>query len=307
MEPILTTSEAVAVAPHPRMSWGAVFAGWVVAVGFASLMYVAGLALGFSAFDPGDGAAAAKGFSIATGIWMVLTWIGALFLGGLFASWFDSNNDATMGALHGITVWGLSIVFSGVLVAFGAAQIAHTGTALMLGQGSAASADGAPTAMQSPLDALKAALQAKLALSARQPAATAPMDSTPMNPGMPGATAPTRAPAIDRDTLAAAVTAVVANHPQTAKDILAANSMLSPSQIDTTVADARAQVLQYEIAAKATADRVARYTALTLWVAFVSSLLGMLAAALGGCLGAGHVQRVYHLRTYAPLVPRVDR
>jgi hypothetical protein len=35
-----------------------------------------------------------------------------------------------------------------------------------------------------------------------------------------------------------------------------------------------------------------------MWTVFVSLLLGLLAAALGGWLGASHVHRVYHLRRY---------
>lgn len=296
MEPIIATRDSAVLATQPRMSWGAVFAGWAVAVGFASLMYVAGLALGFSAFDPTDGAAAAKGFSVATGVWMVLTWIVALFLGGMFASWFDGNNDATMGAMHGVTVWGLSIVFSGLLVAVGATQVAQGGTALLLGHVTSPAAR-APATTQSPLNALRSALQAKLALATRQGAMPA-MSALPD-------VAPARSAMVDRQAMSAATTAVIAGHPQTAKDILAVNSTLSPAQIDAAVADASAQVEQYEIQAKATAERVAHYTALTLWVAFASSLLGMLAALLGGWLGSDRVQRVYHLRTYAALAPRV--
>ena len=296
MEPIIATRDSTLLAAQPRMSWGAVFAGWAVAVGFASLMYVAGLALGFSALDPTDGAAATKGFSVATGVWMVLTWIVALFLGGMFASWFDGNNDATMGAMHGVTVWGLSIVFSGLLVAVGATQVAQGGTALLLGHVTSP-ATRAPATTQSPLNALRSALQAKLALATRQGA-------VPAMTGLPEV-APARSPMLDRQAMSAATSAVIAGHPQTAKDILAANSTLSPTQIDAAVADASAQVQQYETQAQATAERVAHYTALTLWVAFASSLLGMLAALLGGWLGSDRVQRVYHLRTYAALAPRV--
>lgn len=305
MEPILestsTTHETASLVRQSRMSWGAVFAGWAVAVGFASLMYVAGLALGFSAFDADDAEAAAKGFSIATGAWVVLTWIAALFLGGLFASWFDGNNDPTMGTMHGVTVWGLSIVFSGILVALGAAQIAHAGTALLLGTAPARSAHAAAATDQT-LDALKAALQAKLTLSARQ------RGNLPLPAGIgaaPVALAPATLP--DRPAMAAATAALVTSHQQTAKDILAANTTLTTSQIDAAVADASGQVQQYEIAAQTTAERAARYAAMGLWTAFISSLLGMLAAALGGWLGAGHVHRVYHLRSYAPLPNHAHR
>ena len=47
-----------------------------------------------------------------------------------------------------------------------------------------------------------------------------------------------------------------------------------------------------------TADRTAHYLAMTLWIVFISSFLALLAAAVGGWLGASHVHRVYHLRKY---------
>jgi len=56
----------------------------------------------------------------------------SLLLGGMFASWFDGRNDPTMGALHGVTVWGLSITASGLLLALGLTQAAQ-GAAPMLG------------------------------------------------------------------------------------------------------------------------------------------------------------------------------
>ena len=36
---------------HPTMKFRAVIAGWLVATGVAGLLYIAGLALGFSSFD----------------------------------------------------------------------------------------------------------------------------------------------------------------------------------------------------------------------------------------------------------------
>jgi site-specific recombinase len=82
------------------MSWSAIIGGWLVATGIASLMYVAGLALGFAAFDPYDAAATAKGIGIATAVWVVLSWTVSLFLGGMFASWFDGNRDQTVVLRH---------------------------------------------------------------------------------------------------------------------------------------------------------------------------------------------------------------
>jgi hypothetical protein len=35
-----------------------------------------------------------------------------------------------------------------------------------------------------------------------------------------------------------------------------------------------------------------------MWIIFFSSLIALVAAAIGGWLGAGHIHRVYHLRRY---------
>ena len=55
------------------MSFRAIFAGWLVATGVAVLLYVAGLAMGFSAFDAWHAHSSAKGIGIGTAIWIVLT------------------------------------------------------------------------------------------------------------------------------------------------------------------------------------------------------------------------------------------
>ena len=40
------------------------------------------------------------------------------------------------------------------------------------------------------------------------------------------------------------------------------------------------------------------YVAVIMWVAFVSAVVSLITAALGGWMGAHHVHRVYHLRQY---------
>lgn len=86
---------------HPAMKFRAVIAGWLVATGVAGLLYVGGLALGFSSFDAWNAAGSAKGLGIGTALWVIITWAAALFFGGMFAAWFDGRNDDTMGAPRG--------------------------------------------------------------------------------------------------------------------------------------------------------------------------------------------------------------
>ncbi len=198
----------------PRMRWGAIIGGWLVATGIASMLYVAGLALGFSALDPNNPETVAKGIGMGAAAWMVLTWAVSLFLGGMFASWFDGRSDATMGALHGVTVWGLSVAASGLLVVLGLGQAV---------QGGASLAGGTVPQMQ--------------------------MQMTQQ--GAPVAMTPS-------------------------------GTVSQP-------------VSRPDPAAKEAAKR---YTAAAMWIAFVSTLLALIASGFGGWLGASHIHRVYHLRRY---------
>jgi hypothetical protein len=63
---------------------------------------VAGLALDFSSLDAENAAGRAKGVGTGNAIRVIRSWVAALFVGVMFASWFDGQND-TGGALHGVT------------------------------------------------------------------------------------------------------------------------------------------------------------------------------------------------------------
>src|SRR5450759_1730642 len=105
-----TTDTTIATSnTHVTMNWGAIFGGWLVATGIASLIYVGGLAVGFDGFDPYEAA------GIGAAVWIILTGAVSLFIGGMFASWFDGKADQTVGTLHGITVWGLAITASSLI------------------------------------------------------------------------------------------------------------------------------------------------------------------------------------------------
>jgi len=107
------------VREHPLMRWGAVFAGWFVATGTALLLYAFGMAIGFSALDPRNPTAVAHGASAGVSVWLILTWAAALWTGGMFASWFDGRNDTEMGVVRGLTVWGLSMAATALVIASG--------------------------------------------------------------------------------------------------------------------------------------------------------------------------------------------
>ena len=255
---------------HAPMSFRAIVAGWLVASGVAGLLYVAGLALGFSSFNAWHAEASAKGIGIGSAIWMIVTWVVALLLGGLFASWYDGRDDQTSGALHGVTVWGLSVTATGLWLALGLANAMHghpsgdmrgPGDRGGMHAGMMATDDGEAIAV---LDANVASL-----LGEHNRTGAAPI-----------------------------VAALVAGHDVTASSLLAADNGSSLGDATHALQRLAPEISNARVAAKTAADRAAHYTAMTLWIAFISSFLALLAAAIGGWLGAGHIHRVYHLRTY---------
>ena len=255
----------------PPLSFKSIFAGWFIATGIAALLYLAGLALGFSSFNSWDAADSAKGIGIGTAIWMVLTWVTALFLGGMFASWFDGRNDDTIGAVHGLTVWGVSMVATAIWVAFGLSQAVTTHGAIASlhavhsGTGTT-SAPGVPAAVM----VLDANIAHLITTDGKK----------------------------DRRWSAPITTALIAGHEDTASALLAAESGTSQSDAAASLARLAPETQAATRETKAAADAAAHYAAMTLWIAFISALLALIAAALGGWLGAGQVHRVYHLRRY---------
>jgi hypothetical protein len=257
---------------HPTMKFRAVIAGWLVATGVAALLYLAGMALGFSSFDAWHAAGSAKGIGIGTAIWLVITWVAALFLGGLFASWYDGRNDDTMGALHGVTVWGLSITATALWVALGFAHSmsGHGGSMGGMGMHDGGNPhDSGPAAMTG--HGAVAVLDANIAfqLTGRERGGADPI-----------------------------VAALLANQDDTASALLAADTGTTQANAAQSLQRLAPQIEAARAESKTTADRTAHYAAMALWITFLSAFLALLAAALGGSMGARHIHRVYHLRQY---------
>jgi hypothetical protein len=261
------------------MSFRAIFAGWLVATGIAVLLYVGGLALGFSAFNAWNVSASVKGIGIGTAIWLVLTWIVSLWLGGMFASWYAAHDDHTIGTLHGVSVWGLSVTAVFLFIAIGLGGSMHRGAGPMRGGASSPAGPGtagpAPGAQPLIGDGSLAVLQADV---------QAHLNSH------------------DRGAADNIVAALLAGHDDVASNLFAAGNGTTSADGARIVATIAADTQAAQLDARHRADRIAHDAATALWIVFASALLGLIAAALGGWIGARHIGRIYHLRTYT--VPR---
>ncbi len=91
-----------------RVSWGAIFAGTVVAMALMIFFAVLGVAIGASAINPLQGSSAGLGWGSA--IYMVITQVLALIAGGFAASRLAGVPRITASVLHGVAVWALSTV-----------------------------------------------------------------------------------------------------------------------------------------------------------------------------------------------------
>jgi len=92
-----------------KVSWGAIFAGVVVALVVQVLLTMFGAGVGIATLDPATGDnPAASTFSIVGGIWYVLSGIAAAFIGGYVAARMSGKTDPTTGALHGLTTWAFT-------------------------------------------------------------------------------------------------------------------------------------------------------------------------------------------------------
>ena len=95
-----------------RLSWAAVIAAVIIALAIQLVLNMIGAGFGFSAIDPLQGETpSATTFSIAAGIWMVVSSMFGLFAGGWLASYLAGVTRDEDGTLHGLVTWGLSTVF----------------------------------------------------------------------------------------------------------------------------------------------------------------------------------------------------
>ena len=94
-----------------KISWGAVFAGVVVALVTQFILNMLGIGLGAASLEPAAGAGAnpaASTFSIGAGIWFALSGILASLAGGYAAGRLAGKPKESTAGWHGLTAWALT-------------------------------------------------------------------------------------------------------------------------------------------------------------------------------------------------------
>lgn len=91
-----------------RVSWGAIFAGTIVGLGLMLLLSLLGMAIGFSAIDFGGQESAFNGIPTGAAIWLAISQLVALGVGGFVAGRLAAIPKVLSSSLHGAVVWALA-------------------------------------------------------------------------------------------------------------------------------------------------------------------------------------------------------
>jgi amino acid transporter len=111
---------------YSLISWGSVIAGALIALAIGGMLSLAGLAVGATALNPGDSGSAAS-VGIGAGLWLALSTILGMLIGGYVAARSAHNPDHHEGALHGATVWAVGFVLAFFLTGSFASNAAFSG------------------------------------------------------------------------------------------------------------------------------------------------------------------------------------
>ncbi|MBO1077236.1 hypothetical protein IAI58_16990 (plasmid) [Roseomonas marmotae] len=144
------------------------FAGAVVALTIGLMLNALGAGIGATTVDAAArDTPSASSFGIGAAIWMLVSNLIGLAVGGYTAARLSGTSDNTDGTLHGLAVWGTTFLISAVLLGnlvSGIATTATTGASNLLGgvaqgAGSFASAAGQQVANRTSTSTLQSASQ----------------------------------------------------------------------------------------------------------------------------------------------------
>jgi len=142
---------------YARVSWGAIFAGAVLALAAQIVLTLIGVAIGLATIDPAAGDSPnASSLGMGAAIWWCISSLISLFFGGFIAARLGGTFN---GWLHGLTTWGAVTVLTIMLLTSAAGRL--VGSASGLANFAASHADKAsqvqlPPALQQQIDRVQA-------------------------------------------------------------------------------------------------------------------------------------------------------
>jgi hypothetical protein len=114
--------------PFARISWGAIFAGAIIALATQLVLTLIGTAVGLATLNPATGQnPSGTTLGIGAGIWLVISSLVSLFLGGYIAGRLGGTFN---GWLHGLATWATVTMFTILLLTTAAGGLIGTASGL---------------------------------------------------------------------------------------------------------------------------------------------------------------------------------
>jgi len=280
----VTPEEDVRTIMINRVSWGAVFAGALVALVVQLILNLLGLGLGASTLSPATGdSPSATTFSVGAGIWWALSSIIAALAGGYTAGRLSGQPEESSGAWHGLTAWALTTLtvfylltttIGGIIGgAFQTLGTAASGTTQTLGSIAQTAAQATAPALSRTADPFS--------------------DIERLLRNVTGGTDPGAL----REAAVSALRAALTGDPKQTQDSRERAAQAIAKSQNVTIDEARAQVARYEQQFRQAVDEAKQRAANAAEVAATATsrgalfgafalILGAMAAWFGGRLGA---------------------
>ncbi len=270
--------EGAIVRATRRISWGAIFAGVVIAVAVQLVMGILGTGIGLSMVDPVQGSTpGAAGFGIGAGLYWLITTVVALGAGGYAAARVSGVTEKFDALVHGLVVWGVTLLLTMYLLTSAVGGIIGGAFRTV---GAVAGAAGSTVGAAAPKVAQVAGVdQNDVQAEAAKYLTETPADPAQMTPEQAQKEIAKQLPAMARGGAdgARAEARVV--------DIVAAQRKISRDQAQAQVNQAKAEFVQTKneavAKAKQAADAAAGAGAKTSFILVLALLVGAGASAFG--------------------------
>lgn len=275
---------------HRSVSWGAIMAGAVAAVGVGLMLNLLGLATTSTLVDATERATPGVAtLAIATGIWLALTTSLGTFLGGVVAARLADTWNRADATLHGLAVWAVATLLAAALLGSalsGGLVVAARGVGSAAG-GAAAAVGQVAAAGTSQVNVEALVQQARARLAAPENAAAMPREEALAEAGQLTAqrlagTPWTREERARMEQLVAALGGI--------------SQAQAAERVATTEREIEARLAQAEETARRAADAAAAASAVAAFWAFAALMLSLGAALLGARLGLREARRAAVVR-----------
>jgi hypothetical protein len=161
--------------PFARVSWGAIFAGAIVALATQLVLTLIGTAVGLATLNPATGQnPSGTTLGIGAGVWLVISSLVSLFLGGYIAGRLAGTFN---GWLHGLATWAAVTMLTILLLTTAAGGLIGTASGLAsfaVDQSDKVSRTQLPPAVQQQIDQVMSQARVSADQAAAQAQQTTP-------------------------------------------------------------------------------------------------------------------------------------